>query len=453
MQSSFMMAPHERGMVRPNQHLWTLLLFAFAGRMCAGAAGSPPEAANGAVFPGLHWVSRPPEQLGLSQEKLDALRDLVGGRGCVVRHRYIAYTWGDQKKSADVASAMKPVISTLMLMAVQDGKIAGTDEPVARFDPRLNTLNGGKGGAITWRHLANQTSGYGLDERPGEAWAYNDFALALYYDTLMAKVYCQPGTEVLQERLAAPLQFEDHVTFEAFGPDNRKGRLGVSVRDFARFGLLWLRGGRWGDKRLLDEKFVRLALDSPVQPDLPRTAGKDAAMLPGQRSIGGTRDITPVGPGYYTFNWWANGTDGKGRRLFVDAPPDTFVASGHGGPRCLWIVPSLDLIVCWNDSAIEDHDASPGNPHTKCNQAAGLMVEAVVDSPPSAPPNANANRFPGEKLADQRAGDLPRRAGREPAGTRAWSTPASRPGAGPTPAPTRTPTSSSSRFPTPQRTR
>ena len=172
-------------MVRPNQHLRALLLVASAARRCAGTAGPPPEAANENVFPGLHWVSRPPEQLGLSHEKLDALRALVGGRGCVVRHGYMAYTWGDQRQSADVASAMKPVISTLMLMAVQDGKIAGADEPIARVDPRLDALNGGKDSAITWRHLANQISGYGWAERPGEAWAYNDFALEVVSELLL----------------------------------------------------------------------------------------------------------------------------------------------------------------------------------------------------------------------------------------------------------------------------
>jgi hypothetical protein len=61
----------------------------------------------------------------------------------------------------------------------------------------------------------------------------------------------------------------------------------------------------------------------------------------------------------------------------VDAPPDTIVASGHGGMRTLWIFPALDMIVCWNDSGIEDHDASPGNPDSRCNRAARLMKEGV----------------------------------------------------------------------------
>jgi hypothetical protein len=179
--------------------------------------------------------------------------------------------------------------------------------------------------------------------------------------------------------LAEPLQFEDLFTFEAFGPRDRPGRLALSVRDFARFGLLYLRNGTWQNKQLLRPGLVEMVVSSPVSADTSLTSGKDAEMLPNQRSIGGTRNITPVGPGYYSFNWWLNRTNQFGRRLFAEAPPDAYVASGHGGKRMLWIVPSLDLIVCWNDSEIDDHDQSPGNPATKCNQAARLMVAAVSD--------------------------------------------------------------------------
>src|SRR6266850_193104 len=81
------------------------------------------------VFPDETWKMRTPEEAGLAREKLDALRDLVGGRGCVVHHGYMVYSWGDQGKSGDVASAMKPVISTLLLMAVQEGKLKSVDDP------------------------------------------------------------------------------------------------------------------------------------------------------------------------------------------------------------------------------------------------------------------------------------------------------------------------------------
>lgn len=330
-----------------------------------------------AVFPGAHWATRSPESEGLSLARLEELARLVGGRGCVVRHGYMVYSWGDQSKSSDVASAFKPVLSTLLLLAVQEGRLWSVDDLVADVEPRLRTLNGGKDGRITWRHLASQTSGYGLVESPGAAYSYNDFALTLYYDQLTQKVFQTNGTEALRTRLAEPLQFEDAATFDAFHRADRQGRLALSVRDFARFGLLYLRNGRWRDRQLIKPEFVQMAINSPIPARTPLTSGREAEMLPGQHSIGGGKNITRVGPGYYSFNWWLNRTNAGGQRLYVDAPPDAYVASGHGGKRTLWLFPSLDMIVSWNDSPMDDHDKSPGNPDSKCNQAARLMVAAV----------------------------------------------------------------------------
>jgi CubicO group peptidase (beta-lactamase class C family) len=343
----------------------------------AATGGSTRAAAKEPVYPGADWAKRKPAEAGLATEKLEALAKLMGGRGCVVRHGYLVYTWGDPARSGDIASAVKPVLSTLLFLAVQQQKLKSVDAKVADFEPGLRNLNRGKDAGISWRHLASQTSGYGLTEAPGAAYSYNDFALALYYDTLTRKVYRQHGTRVLKEQLGDVLGFQDRYTFEAFGPRDRPGRLAISVRDLARFGLLYLRGGRWRGKQVLAPEFVRLALHSPVPAGTPLTGGKDAAMLPRQRSLGGGKNITPVGPGYYSFNWWLNRTDRNGRRLYVDAPPDTFVALGHGGERGLWVVPSLDLVVAWNDAKIDDHDASPGNPGTKCNRVARLLRDAV----------------------------------------------------------------------------
>jgi len=43
--------------------------------------------------------------------------------------------------------------------------------------------------AITWRHLANQTSCYGVTEAPGTAFCYNDWQMSLFWDTLFLEVY------------------------------------------------------------------------------------------------------------------------------------------------------------------------------------------------------------------------------------------------------------------------
>jgi CubicO group peptidase (beta-lactamase class C family) len=284
--------------------------------------------------------------MGMKRGSLVAMARLVGGRGCVVKEGTMVYAWGDVSKSSDVASAMKPVISTLMLMAVEEGKIGGVDERVSRFEPRLV----GKNEGITWRQLASQMSGYGLVERPGEAYSYNDFALALYYDTLMGKVYGEKGSEVLKKKLGEVLGFEDRYTFEVFGEKDRPGRLGISVRDYARFGLMYMRGGRWKDKQILKEELVRMGVSSPIGADTKLTSGEEAEMIAGQRSIGGTRNITSEGPGWYSFNWWVNGKNKEGKRLYENLPADAYVASGHGGRRMMVVAPSWSIIVVWNEA-------------------------------------------------------------------------------------------------------
>lgn len=344
------------------------------------AAESPLPSPGETVFPGLHWTQRKPSELGLEAAKLEALAGLVGGRGCVVRNGFLAYEWGNPAEPQDVASALKPVVSALVAMAIQEGRLKSFDQPLTDQVPDMISLDGGKNRAITWRHLCNQLSGYGLAEKPGTAFGYNDFAIAFLYDTLMDKVYRQPGTEVLRSRLAEPLQFEDPFTFNAFGPDNRPGRLAVSPRDFARFGWLIVCHGRWGGRQLIPAEQIKLLTTHPVPPETPLTTGAENPLLPGQRSIGGGRNITPVGPGYYSFCWWVNGTNRLGQRLFPTLPGDAFAASGHGGMRALWIMPSYRLVISWNNTRVEDHDTSPGNPNSLCNQAATLMRQAVLDA-------------------------------------------------------------------------
>jgi CubicO group peptidase (beta-lactamase class C family) len=317
------------------------------------------------AVPGAAWDEKTPADAGLVRGKLDALRDHVGGRGCVVRRGALVYSWGDTAKSADVASAATPVLSTLLMMAVQDGALGGVDARVSESEPRLT----GKNAGITWRQLASQTSGYGLEEAPGAAWSHNDDALALYYDVLTGKVFRRPGTELLRERLAGPLQFQDPCSLEP--------RLTVSVRDFARFGLLILRGGAWGPKQIVSAPLAYLSISAPLPADLPPSSGKEGPRIDGQRTPGGGKSLTPAGPGYYCFSWWLNGIDGGRRQLFVDGPGDLVLASGDGGKRALWIVPSLDLVVSWNDSEIDDHDRSPGNPDSRMNRAVRLLVEAA----------------------------------------------------------------------------
>jgi hypothetical protein len=333
------------------------------------------------VFPGTTWATRSPADAGLDAARLNALRDFVGGRGCVVRGGTLVYTWGDVTRRADVASACKPVYVHFLLAAVESNRLPGVDAPVVRWEPRLASLNaalGFKDRAIAWRHLACQTSCYGVSEPPGGAFDYNDFNMALLFDTLTRRVYGleydRIDAELLGPRLADRIGCEDRPTLLAFGIENRPGRLAISVRDFARFGLLYLREGRWNGAPLLRSDLVRLALGSPVAASLPRTRGRKAEMIPSQRSLGGGINQTDHFGGY-SFAWWLNGVDREGRRHWPGAPADTFAALGHGGQRGLAVIPSLDLVVSWNDSRLDSPE--------KENRALATLAASVREKPKS----------------------------------------------------------------------
>jgi hypothetical protein len=330
--------------------------------------------------PAEHWETCSPDAAGLDAAALEALRDFVGGRGCVVRHGRMAYSWGDVSERADVASAAKPVYSYLLLRALEDGRIGSLDDPVARLVPGLVGLNpdlGHKDAAITWRHLANQISCYGVSEHPGCAFDYNDWQMALFIDTLFGRVYgagwAEVDDQVLGPLLADPLRCEDDPTFLAFGEDDRAGRLAISVRDFARFGLLYLRRGRWGDRQLLAPALARMAVSSPLPGEFPRTEGLEAAMLPGQRSVGSREvpDNQCDHLGSYSWLWWVNGVDRDGLRHWPEVPVDTYGAFGHGGPRAMVVLPSLDLIVSWNDGQVDSRE--------KEGEALSLLAQSVRD--------------------------------------------------------------------------
>jgi CubicO group peptidase (beta-lactamase class C family) len=340
--------------------------------------------ATEAVFPGKQWQHKKPAEVGLDDAKLQDFSKKVGGRGCVVRHGYLVYTWGDAAKKADVASASKPIYAHFLLLALQLGKILSFDQQVHLWEPRLKELKKGPGQSdleITWKHLANQTSCYGLTEKPGTAYCYNDWQMALFWDTLFLKVYGATyenvDEKVLRPLLAEPLQCQDQPTFLAFGVKDRPGRLAISPRDFARFGLLYLHKGKWQGKQLLDAKLAQMAISSPIPNTIPRAGTKAAPMIPGQRSIGSK--VIPDNQtdhfGSYSWLWWINGTDAKGQRMWPDAPTDTFGAFGHGGQRALFVMPGLDLVVSYNDATLKEWTNGAKSP---TNQAMKLLVQAVT---------------------------------------------------------------------------
>lgn len=338
--------------------------------MLVGLALAAPAAslAGEPAFPGAHWETREPAELGLDPAALDALAAELGGRGCVIKDGYVVKSWGDQAKKSDWYSSVKPVFSTLLFFAIEEGKVAGVDAPVAAFGWDL----GPKDSAITFRHLADMTSGYARPEPPGAAFSYNDYAIQLYQLTLFDRVFkADPAAVVADPARLGPLGFEDGLDF------SRKRRLKASVRDFARIAWFWAQRGRWGDRQLLPRRYFDEYMRPDVAADLPLTAD---VLTNDHLRIGtfggGSNHFTKFGAGIYGFNWWFNarGLLHPDTPTWPDAPADTVMSIGFGG-NCTALIPSLGLALVCAEGSWGSMDA--GNPRALQNLRLKRLAESA----------------------------------------------------------------------------
>jgi len=104
---------------------------------------------------------------------------------------------------------------------------------------------------------------------------------------------------------------------------------------------------------------------------IPRTKGERGEMIEGQRSIGGGNNQCDHN-GNYSFAWWINGVGRDSSRNWPDVGSDVYGCFGHGDIRAVVVMPSLDLIVSWNDTRIEGSE--------KVNHALKLVKDSVVES-------------------------------------------------------------------------
>ena len=229
---------------------------------------------------------------------------------------------------------------------------------------------------MTFRHLCNMTSGYGLPEEPGRAWGYNDRGIALKRMLLYGYTKSGKGpygvfgedsaaAQAHPDRLGA-LQFEDN-------PDFRGGSGRLSVRDFARIGWFWHHKGNWQGRQLLPPYRFDQFMKPQVAVNLPRTEGGNNDYLNVWPDGGGTNQ-TPHGRGAYGFNWWFN----PQQRLLKDVPSDIIHANGNWNKRALTIFPSLDLVVVWNEGPWKQNGEGP-DVIPDLNRMLNKLVQAVRD--------------------------------------------------------------------------
>lgn len=334
----------------------------------AAALASPGVAADRVPpnrFPGTHWEQRDPASLGLDGAVLDRLAEALGGRGCVVKDGYVVKTWGAQAEIGDWFSSAKPVLSTLLFFAIAEGKVPNADTPIKEFGWELNAKDQG----ITFRHLADMTSGFRRPEPSGAAYAYNDFAIQLYQKTLFDKVFRDDPERVANDpKRLGFLGLEDGLKFRA-----KDRRLSASVRDFARIAWFWLNSGNWNGAELLPARLFRDYRKPDVPRTLPISRGADSEDYLGIGTYGGgSNQVRTAGPGNYGFNWWFNQPGPKGDNpLWPDAPPDLFASLGARG-NCSFVIPHLNLALISAFGAWGPNPEESANPHLRLlMQAAG----------------------------------------------------------------------------------
>jgi CubicO group peptidase (beta-lactamase class C family) len=283
-----------------------------------------------------------PQVLGETKER-------GGPAGMIVRHGYIAAEWGDVNRVDMSFSLAKSYLSTLAGLAFDAGLLKIGD-PVWKTvrDGGFDSPHNSK---ITWGMLLNQTSewegviwgkpdladrreGYGRPlSEPGTLWEYNDVRVNRLALALL-RVWKRPLPEILRERVMDPIGASDTWLWHGYqnsyvvldgravqsvsGGSHWGGGLWASTRDHARFGYLFLRGGKWGTKQIVSTQWIRLAT-TPT-----RVAS------------------------HYGYLWWLN----TKRKLLPAAPASNFFALGSGG-NVIWVDPDHDLLVVtrWLDLA------------------------------------------------------------------------------------------------------
>jgi CubicO group peptidase (beta-lactamase class C family) len=202
--------------------------------------------------------------------------------------KYEHYWDGHAKDSLSGSfSAAKSMISLLIGIALDEGKIKSLDQSVGDFIPSFK--EGGKE-KITIKNLLTMSSGtnwlekdkgyfslnamgyYGDDEQyvvdnyefkepAGVNWEYRSGdtqALGL----VVEKVFGKNISTLVSERFLQPMGAEKNALWLLDGGKNHEKAFccfnGIA-RDYARFGQLILNNGKWNDKQIVSEKYMKEA--------------------------------------------------------------------------------------------------------------------------------------------------------------------------------------------------
>lgn len=283
-------------------------------------------------------------------EKFKSVSFLVVKNDSIINENY----WDNYKDSAlsNSFSMAKSIISILIGIAVDEGKIKNIDEPVGNYLPKYKNA---PNNVLTIRHLLTMSAALNWDESYSSLTSQTTeayYGKKLFKQMMQLKVVDTPGkkfeymscntqilgfilkkatgktiSEYASEKLWQPINAEHD---GAWSLDHKNGNEKAyccfysNARDFARIGKLYLDSGRWNGKQIVSEKYVMESITpAPLLDDgqpnkiygyqwwLDQTStgenyfycrglgGQYIIAIPGKKIIivrlGNERDITPEG--------------------------------------------------------------------------------------------------------------------------------------------------------------
>lgn len=241
-------------------------------------------------------------------------------------------------------SVAKSFTSALIGIAIEEGHIDSVDNPITTYLPELAARDP-RFQDITIRHVLLMASGleyqdlrafllngddplttYYPDQRelglenthiiapPGRYFSYNKYH-PQWLGMILERATGMSVTAYLQTRIwdRIGMEYDGSWSLDSQASGFEKMETGVNARaiDFAKFGLLFLNGGRWEGQPVVPQAWV----DASTQPYLPTRYDEYyddwVKAMPGQ--------------GYYAFMWWGMVREDGGYDFFGEGDKGQFI--------------------------------------------------------------------------------------------------------------------------------
>ncbi len=340
-------------MTRSLTSLLLCIPFVLASHAAAQSGTKSPD-----ILPGTSWSHVASlEKAGWSKEKLAAAHQYADADSIhtsavmIVQGGEVVDQWGDIDQKIDSYSVRKTLLSALYGIYSSEGVIdinqtleqLGIDDspdPLTKEEKqaRIVDLLRARSGVYHLVDFETESMKKNRPPRgshaPGTFWYYNNWDFNVLGTIFEKKTGLKIG-EAFYQRIAKPVGMQDFKPSDVFyfgGPASTHPtyHFEITARDLARFGLLYLRHGRWNERQVVPETWVE---KSSHASEMVRANGAD---------LGG-----------YEYLWWV---DYGGVHFPEVSAPGIFSARGAGA-HYLFVIPTLDMVVVHrtdNDPPVRD---------------------------------------------------------------------------------------------------